>query len=164
LAPIVLAHPQYERTVRRQMTGFGVGGRCEPMHPSEVRSTMDATWWIVLNHAQDRIILQTPSCLEAFRVAARRAGGLARLERDAMLGVTVVGRLRNMTVVPVASQTRKPDRVRLPVGGGTPVAIPIGGYPGAEVVPLPGGGSFTWIPADTPWPTSEGPVVAEHGR
>ena len=122
---------------------------------------MAGTWWLVLNNTQDRIIFKTPSCLEAFRVAERRAGGSARFERDTLLGFTVVGRLRNLTVVPVVAQSRKPDRVRLRIRRGTPVAIPVGGIPGAEVILLPGGGSFTWIPSAESWPTPQGVGGAE---
>lgn len=125
---------------------------------------MAGTWWMVLNLAQDRIVYKSRSCLEAFRVAGRRAGGSVHLERDVHFGVAVTGLARTLMVVPIGPLPRSVHPVRIPIERGAAVAIPVEGRPGAEIVPLPGGGSFTWIPADSPWPTSESPVVAEHGR
>jgi hypothetical protein len=121
------------------------------------------TWWMVLNLGQDRIVYKSRSCLEAFRVAGRRAGGSARLERDPHFGVAVTGLARTLMVIPVGALPGSADRVSLPVRR-TPVVIPIRAFPNAELVELPGGGSFTWIPAGDPWPAPVSPVLVEQGR
>ena len=124
---------------------------------------MGGTWWMVVNLAQDHIVYKSRSCLDAFRVANRRAGGLARLERDIHFGVAVTGRAKTLMVFPVGSLPRGAAPVILPVRG-APVAIPIMAYPNAEVVALPGGGSFTWIPADDPRPAPETPALVGQAR
>ena len=109
---------------------------------------MAGTWWMVLNLAQDHIVYKSRSCLDAFRVASRRAGGSARLERDIHFGVAVTGRARTLMVFPVGSLPRSAAPIGIPVRS-IPVAIPIRPFPNAEEVALPGGGSFTWIPRTT---------------
>ena len=96
---------------------------------------MSATLWMVLNPDQDRILLKTPSLLEAFRLARRRAGSSAHLERDTGFGVQVRGRKASLTVFRVLVDDR-PD---------APEVLP--GRPLAEHIVLPEGGSFIWVPA-----------------
>ena len=102
---------------------------------------MSATIWMVLNPDQDRILLKTPSRLEAFRVACRRAGGSARLERDIGFGVTVTGRKRSLTVFPVPTNDRSAPPHVLPAAPDV-----LRGVPFAELVDLPEGGTFVWVP------------------
>jgi hypothetical protein len=106
------------------------------------------TWWMILDKSQARVTYRTTSCLEAFRVAARRAGGPVRLLRDEQFGYTVVGHHLQLTVVAVARPSLDGTRARIAVRRSDRVAIPVGGPPGAELVSLPGGGSFMWIPVD----------------
>ena len=124
---------------------------------------MAGTWWMVLNLAQDRIVYKSRSCLEAVRVAGRRAGGSAQLERDIHFGVAVTGLARTLMVVPIGSLAPSTRPVRIPIERDAPVAIPVEAGPVSEVVWLPGGGSFTWFPTAPPKSTSDGPAVAEHG-
>ena len=96
---------------------------------------MTATKWVVLNAAQDRILSNDPSLLEAVRFARREAGSPACLERDSGLGVRVRGPKGNLTVF----------RVLVDEGPGAPAVMP--GRPAAERIVLPEGGSFIWVPA-----------------
>lgn len=96
---------------------------------------MSTTVWMVLNSNQDRILLKTGSCLAAFRLARRRVGGAAHLERANGFGVLVTGHRLTLTVVPVAANGKAIESAALP------------GLPRAELVSLPGGRSFIWVPA-----------------
>jgi len=94
-----------------------------------------AAKWMVLNPDQDRILSKTPSLLQAVRIARRRAGRPARLERARGFGVQVRGTKANLTVF----------RVLVDDGPDAPAVIP--GMPTAELILLPAGGSFIWVPA-----------------
>jgi hypothetical protein len=95
-------------------------------------------WWMVLDRSGERILHRSTSRLEAFRVARRRTGGAVRLTDAEGFGVSVLGRRGTLTVIQV---TGGPDRRAR-------VAIPIALEPHMELVRLPDGGSFTWIPSD----------------
>ena len=96
---------------------------------------MTATIWTVLNPDQDRIVSRSPSLLDAVRLARHHAGSPARLERAPGLGLSVRGVRRCLTVF----------RVLVDDQPGAPEVIP--GRPLAEVIVLPAGGSFIWVPA-----------------
>jgi hypothetical protein len=96
---------------------------------------VSATMWMVLNPDQDRILMKTPSLLEAFRFARRKAGSSAHMEHDVGFGVQVRGRKASLTVFRVLVDGRSD----------APEVLP--GRPLAEHIVLSEGGSFIWVPA-----------------
>lgn len=90
---------------------------------------MSATWWMVLSPRQEHVIHRTQSCLEAFRVANRRAGGHSRMERAPTFGFIVVGRMRPLVVVPV-----RPVPMRAEVSRGR--ALILGAEMDAAAIPF----------------------------
>ena len=104
---------------------------------------MSATWWIVLDPSRDRVVYTTRSCLGAFRIARRRVGEPGRMVRGDGPEVTIEGRRQSLTVVQVGSLAIQEVRARVRER----VAIPVASDGAAEIIMLPGGGSFTWVPA-----------------
>ena len=126
---------------------------------------MTTTWWMVLSQAQDRVVYVTQSCLDAYRVARRRSGGPVHLRHE-RLGVTVAGRHRSLTVIRVApprgevryqptlfgsaTSSASHDGATLESGfreGDDRTAIPVEDNTGPQIITLPDGGTFTWLPA-----------------
>lgn len=67
---------------------------------------MMARWWLVLDRLGDRVVHQTPSWTEAYRLARRRSGGRISLRRGPEFGVTVIGTLSSCTVVAIIGEGR----------------------------------------------------------
>ncbi len=121
---------------------------------------MSGTTWMILNRSQDRVLHRTSSTLDAFRTARRRVGGTARLERAGTFKVAVVGKTDTINLVRLAAIKVEPAPIVQPVAAieveePVRVAIHVDLGPKPETVRLPGGFTFTWIPADAPWPTAE---------
>jgi hypothetical protein len=159
--------------------------RCETRTGRARSIVVSGTTWMILNRSQDRVLHRTGSTLDAFRTARRRVGSTARLERAGRFGVAVVGktdtinlvRLATIRVDPVATADNidepvqaavpmdepvqaavpidEPVQAAVPMDEPVRVAIPVHVGPIPELVRLPGGASFTWIPADAPWPLAE---------
>jgi hypothetical protein len=119
---------------------------------------MDLTkdWWVVLDRSNQRIVYRSTSPLEAFRVARRCTGGAVSLGAAPDFGISVTGRRASVTVVRVAhlraargpvARHREARRHR--------VAIPVNAMDRGELVALPDGGEFTWVPAGP----GEGPLL-----
>ena len=96
---------------------------------------MTATKWMVLNPDQDSILSKTPSFLDAVRIARRKAGRYSRLERASGFGIQVRGSRRCLMVF------------RVLVDDGPDATPVMPGVPAAELIVLPAGGSFIWVPA-----------------
>ncbi len=125
---------------------------------------MSGTTWMILNRSQDRVLHRTVSTLDAFRTARRRVGSTARLERAGTFRVAVVGKTDTINLVRLAAIKIEPAPVIQPLAAvqieePVRIAIPVDLGPMPEVVRLPGGDTFTWIPAGAPWPVRE-PLMA----
>jgi len=67
-------------------------------------------WWLVLDRLGDRVVHQTPSWTEAYRLARRRSGGRVSLRKGPEYGVTVIGSLSSCTVVAIVGEERSSTR------------------------------------------------------
>ncbi len=116
---------------------------------------MTNDWWMVLDRSNERIVYRSTSTLEAFRLARRSAGGAVRLATATGYGISVTGRKGTVTVIRVSGN---------PAAGKRRVAIPIRPMDRGELVELPDGSRFTWIPAAVPTQVMALPATSETRR